>query len=511
MATNYSITTDKNVNPKEHLKLSLLLRVINTKLDDNWQLTDNNDANVIIIDVDNKTSTHHYQNSHAFPIYFSETKTDNPWCLAKPIRHGDLLELLQKVSEHFAKNSSKKTKAFVSKQARLNLEQKLLGQLLQHIIQHAGKKFVVSCQNVQLYIDTKKQRCYCADNLDLFTPIFRLNTVNANFSIMQPFEWQKVTENLPSYSLDSLLWQMALSGSQGQLLDEYTIDQVFQLKQWPDFANLPYDYAMIKILYYLFHYPCSIRELVDITKIAQTEIIDFINACAILGLLHQKPSAKQYLPILLSKASPMRSLVSKIVSRLKNPEKQAKESQASKQNQEVKIVFAGSPCAGKTTAIAQISEIPPVTTEALGTDELKQRKQTTTVAMDYGEFILEDGQSIHIYGTPGQQRFQHMWHILVKGALGLIILVDDSSQEAEQDIHLYLDEFADYIKDNGAVVGITHTDETGNTLEKYLDVLHEKHLYLPMFAVDVRERDHVVMMVEVMLSRLELDLTKLAE
>ncbi|HNC18758.1 MAG TPA: GTP-binding protein, partial [Accumulibacter sp.] len=49
-----------------------------------------------------------------------------------------------------------------------------------------------------------------------------------------------------------------------------------------------------------------------------------------------------------------------------------------------KIIFSGTVGAGKSTAIASLSDIPPVATEALATDATAQLKKTTTVAMDYG-------------------------------------------------------------------------------------------------------------------------------
>ena len=56
-----------------------------------------------------------------------------------------------------------------------------------------------------------------------------------------------------------------------------------------------------------------------------------------------------------------------------------------------KIIFSGTVGAGKSTAIAALSDIPPVATEAVATDETSQLKKTTTVAMDYGVLNLPDG------------------------------------------------------------------------------------------------------------------------
>lgn len=70
-----------------------------------------------------------------------------------------------------------------------------------------------------------------------------------------------------------------------------------------------------------------------------------------------------------------------------------------------KIIFSGTVGAGKSTAINALSDILPVSTEALASDEIAGIKKTTTVAMDYGVLNLPDGEKVMLYGTPGQERF----------------------------------------------------------------------------------------------------------
>ena len=81
-----------------------------------------------------------------------------------------------------------------------------------------------------------------------------------------------------------------------------------------------------------------------------------------------------------------------------------------------KLLVSGPPGAGKTTAIYALSEIPPICTEVLATDELTLEKEETTVGMDYGQITLGEGEVIAVYGTPGQPRFSFMWQILLEGA-----------------------------------------------------------------------------------------------
>ncbi|WP_045235208.1 GTP-binding protein [Deinococcus pimensis] len=86
----------------------------------------------------------------------------------------------------------------------------------------------------------------------------------------------------------------------------------------------------------------------------------------------------------------------------------------------LKLVISGPVGAGKTTFVQTLSETEVIATEAVPSEDIG--KPSTTVAFDYGTLRLED-QELHLYGTPGQDRFDFMWDVLAQDALGLVMLV----------------------------------------------------------------------------------------
>ncbi len=94
-----------------------------------------------------------------------------------------------------------------------------------------------------------------------------------------------------------------------------------------------------------------------------------------------------------------------------------------------KILIAGHFAAGKTTFIKTLSESLLDTEKKIHHKEEKKVKQTTTVAMDFSEYITEEGTKLHIFGIPGQERFSFMWPILAKNTVGIIYILDSTDDK----------------------------------------------------------------------------------
>jgi len=169
-----------------------------------------------------------------------------------------------------------------------------------------------------------------------------------------------------------------------------------------------------------------------------------------------------------------------------------------------KIIFTGPVGSGKTTAISAISDIPVLKTDENAQDMTKNRKQTTTVAMDYGLLNLDKGERIHLYGTPGQERFEFMWDILTNGGLGLILLLDNSRPTPFKDMQFFLNAFREFINDNKIVIGVTHMEHnTTPSIKTYNQELQKCGINAPILEIDARDKRDIKTLIKALLYSLD--------
>ena len=126
----------------------------------------------------------------------------------------------------------------------------------------------------------------------------------------------------------------------------------------------------------------------------------------------------------------------------------------------MRLVVTGPVGAGKSTFIRTISEIDVVDTDRRATDETKELKQGTTIALDFGRLQFNPRMALHLYGTPGQSRFDFMWDILIRKAHAYILLVPSHRPGEFRRSRLILN-FMQQRAQIPMIIGLTHEDCEG--------------------------------------------------
>lgn len=176
-----------------------------------------------------------------------------------------------------------------------------------------------------------------------------------------------------------------------------------------------------------------------------------------------------------------------------------------------KIIFTGPVGAGKTTAISVMSDTPPVRTDEVASDMTTARKPTTTVALDYGTMRLDGGDCVHLYGTPGQERFDFMWEVLTQGAIGVVLLLDNTRPDPFADMRFFVNTFAKLVDIECLAIGVTRCDlKREPTQAQYAECARELGINPPIFEVDARSRRDVSILLRALLHSIDPELQSAA-
>ena len=159
--------------------------------------------------------------------------------------------------------------------------------------------------------------------------------------------------------------------------------------------------------------------------------------------------------------------------------------------QTVKMVISGAVNAGKTEFIKSISEIEVVSTERRATDDTKLIKKETTVAMDFGRIAVADDLVLHLFGTPGQKRFDFMWEILSEGMLGFVVMVDLSRPDSFDEAARMLAAFRGMARAPFVVAANKGDGEVGEDTLAQIRATLALEDAVPLVACDARDRASV--------------------
>lgn len=170
---------------------------------------------------------------------------------------------------------------------------------------------------------------------------------------------------------------------------------------------------------------------------------------------------------------------------------------------EYKIVVLGSMGAGKSTLVRTVADGRIVDTDVDNTDALSP-KLATTVAMDYADLALPNGDRMRLFGTPGQARFDFIWPILLEGAAGAVVLLDASGERAGDELARYLDVLAAHAPAVPAAIGLTRVDRVDEaTLQPLLSDAQAHARGMPVVPIDAREAGQILMLMDVLMSLIE--------
>lgn len=180
---------------------------------------------------------------------------------------------------------------------------------------------------------------------------------------------------------------------------------------------------------------------------------------------------------------------------------------------EHKIVILGSMGAGKSTLVRAVAQGRVVDTDVDNTDA-SSAKLATTVAMDYADVALPNGDRMRLFGTPGQTRFSFIWPILLEGAAGALVLIDASGEDASAELDRYLDVLAEHAPTVPMAIGVTKLDLATDTalapgtamdtaMQRLSARADARGQVVPIVPVDARDAAQILMLMDVLMTQID--------
>jgi signal recognition particle receptor subunit beta len=168
---------------------------------------------------------------------------------------------------------------------------------------------------------------------------------------------------------------------------------------------------------------------------------------------------------------------------------------------ENKILFSGPLGVGVTTAIKTISDS---STAVKKESMIDAKGNEVVVEMDYGLIKLETGDQINLYGIPDRETIKPVHEALGESCIGVVVLINNLESEPVACMLQYIEYYQQLVGEESIAVGLTRYDNSPTpNINEFHIALRELKLNIPVFSVNVHEKNDVITLIKAMLYNLD--------
>lgn len=291
--------------------LEFLLSVQEKQTGNQWQLASDLSGDIVIINTDEKAGIEMYEkmmadeNSPVIITYTTDSSVLNPeYHLNRPMRSADYISLTKKLLEDHPEIGSIKTKeakqiktentATIPEETKtpaINFDikrssYKRLYNLLTEDSEKYNKPIQIIYREISIYIDFSHKRFFSEHKLILLSMLFKENIDSLIIKEISDDELNKIEAEIKPCSLEELLWSCTLLGSSGELIEKINKETLLHLKRWPNLQMLLHLPRHLTLTAFMTKYTATLGEIITQTNVLPENVIDFINACQVMGYLN---------------------------------------------------------------------------------------------------------------------------------------------------------------------------------------------------------------------------------
>jgi hypothetical protein len=170
---------------------------------------------------------------------------------------------------------------------------------------------------------------------------------------------------------------------------------------------------------------------------------------------------------------------------------------------EHKVVVLGGMGSGKSTLVRSIAAGAVVDTDVANSDRLGADKASTTVALDYADIDLPNGERLRLYGTPASSVSISCGRSCCRARVARCCCWMRARGRGSR-AGGYLQVLRPFASSLALVVAVTHLDQAPHAaLDDWAARACLDDQPLPLLAVDARDREQGLLLMDVLMSEME--------
>ena len=291
--------------------LEFLLSVLEKQTGAEWKLTYDLDGDITVIDTDTKDGLELFQKMQAqndqgtvIQLTSGAEKTNSDDSVHKPMRSAEFMAVINKLLKQYpdlGREATETTGAVTESSAVVSeavgsvsipavVKRPTIRRLYNLLTEDAAnykKPVEIIYREVSVYINFSAKQLFCEHKLMLLSMLSKTDINNIEIKELNDFDFIKIERSIKPRPLSELIWCCALLGSSGELVPSIDQNTQLHLKRWPNLKSLVHLPRHITLTAFLTKYTATLAEVSSQTRIPAEHVIDFINACSVMGFLAQ--------------------------------------------------------------------------------------------------------------------------------------------------------------------------------------------------------------------------------
>ena len=292
--------------------LEFLLSVLEKQTDAEWKLTYDLDGDITVIDTDSEDGQNLYQKTLSqndqdtvIQLTSDVEKTNSDNSVLKPMRSAEFMSVINKILKQYPDLARETTELAEAPTARSNAVDEVvksepipsvikrptvrrLYNLLTEDAANYKKPVELIYREVSIYINFSAKQLFCEHKLMLLSMLSKADVNNIEIRELNDFDFIKIERSIRPRPLSELIWCCTLLGSSGELVPSIDQNTRLHLKRWPNLKSLVHLPRHITLTAFLTKYTATLAEVSSQTRIPAEHVIDFINACSVMGFIDQR-------------------------------------------------------------------------------------------------------------------------------------------------------------------------------------------------------------------------------